>query len=289
MLIGILIYGVLRSAILMLSALGFNLTFGISGVANFAYGALYILAGYLVWFLFRISGVPYLLSIVVSVLFIASLGGLIYRLCLLRVRGQVMSEVIVTFGTGLVILEVLRYIVGSVGQHLPVLINTSFSLLNIYIDMQRFIVLVIGIFLILCLLYFTHYNRIGLALRGIAQNELTSLSLGINSDWIGTLSMAFGSGMGAIAAITILPLGTIDIIEGYEVLINALAVCIIGGVGSTAGVVVASFIVGMAQQITDSFFGSEWIMVVSLGAIIAILLIKPSGLFGRQKELEERV
>jgi branched-chain amino acid transport system permease protein len=283
------IYAVFRSVILALAAIGFNLTFGISGVANFAYGALYVLAAYLYWFLLKKLGFPYSLSLVVSVVCIALLGGLIYRFCLLRLRGQTLSEVIVTFGIGLVILEVVRDIVGGVGYELPLIIDKSLYVLDTYIDMQRLIVLIVCIFLFLSLWIFTHHSRMGLAFRGIAQNELTSLSLGINSDWMGTLSMAIGSGLAAIAAIAILPLGTVNIIEGYEVLINALAVCIIGGLGSIGGVVAASFIIGFAQQITDSFIGSEWIMVVSLGAIITILIFKPSGLFGRQKELEERV
>jgi branched-chain amino acid transport system permease protein len=291
MLIPALIYGVIRGVILTLSAIGFNLTFGISGLPNFAYGALYILAGYIMWFFLTILGFPYSLSMVVSVLFNILLGGLIYRFCLLHVRGQIMSEVIVTFGVGLVILEVTRYItaINPRMYQLPTVMDISFLFLNVYFDLQRIIVLGIGIFLFLCLRYFTRHNKIGLAFRGIAQNELTSISLGINSDWIGALSMAFGSGLAAIAAVTIIPLGALEVNEGYEMLLNALLVCIIGGLGSNIGVVVAGLVVGMAQQLTDLFIGSEWIMVVGLGAIIVILLVKPSGLFGKQKELEERV
>jgi branched-chain amino acid transport system permease protein len=172
---------------------------------------------------------------------------------------------------------------------LPTIAEISFPLLSVYVDLQRIIVLCVGIFLFLCLRYFTRHNKVGLAFRGVAQNELTSISLGINSDWIGTLSMAFGSGLAAIAAVVIIPLGALEVNEGYEMLLNALLVCIIGGLGSNTGVVVGGFVVGMAQQLTDLFIGSEWIMVVGLGAIIAILLAKPSGLLGKQKELEERI
>ena len=77
--------------------------------------------------------------------------------------------------------------------------------------------------------------------------------------------------------------------EGYDVLINAMAVCIVGGLGSTAGVVVAAFLIGYAQMITDTLSGPHWKMIVSLLAILIILAIKPSGLFGKQKELEERI
>jgi branched-chain amino acid transport system permease protein len=103
------------------------------------------------------------------------------------------------------------------------------------------------------------------------------------------LSVAMGSGLAAIAAIVVLPRGTISVNEGYDVLINAMAVCIIGGLGSNVGAIVAAFIIGYAQMFTDSFAGPHWKMIVSLVAILVILVVKPSGLFGKQKELEERI
>ena len=98
---GTIIYAVINSVILALMAIGFNLTFGISGVANFAYGALYILAAFTTWIFFNLLGFPYLLSAALSILFTSFLGALMYRFILLRVRGQVLSEVIATFGIGL--------------------------------------------------------------------------------------------------------------------------------------------------------------------------------------------
>ncbi len=156
-------------------------------------------------------------------------------------------------------------------------------------DAQRIWIVGIGIALAAGLYVFTHYTRLGLAFRGIAQDERTALSLGINSDRIAGISVAFGAGLAAVAAILILPRGTISVNEGYDVLINAMAVCIIGGLGSTAGVIVASFMIGYAQMITDTLSGPHWKMIVSLAAILIILVVKPSGLFGKQKELEERI
>ena len=76
---------------------------------------------------------------------------------------------------------------------------------------------------------------------------------------------------------------------GYNVLIFAIAVCVIGGLGSWGGAIIASFIIGFAQILTENFLSTHFQMVVALLAIIVTLLIKPSGIFGKQKELEERV
>ena len=77
--------------------------------------------------------------------------------------------------------------------------------------------------------------------------------------------------------------------DGYDVLIKALAVCIIGGLGSTGGVIAASVFIGFAERLTDTYISSSWTMIVSLAAMLVVLMVKPSGLFGRQKELEERI
>ena len=290
MIAGTVIYAVINSVILALMAMGFNLTFGISGVANFAYGAFYILAAYTTWMLIHLLGLPYLVSVIISIAGCTFAGAVLYRVVLMRVRGQELSEVIATFGIGLAILELFRYM-GFVGfdYTLPVFIDKSIIIVGTYVDMQRILIVAIGSLLVLALWIFTHHTSLGLAFRGIAQDERTALTFGMDSDRIAMLAVALGAGLAALAATIIIPLGSISPEEGYDVLIKALAVCIIGGLGSSGGVILASFVVGFAERFTDAFIGSEWTMIVSLAAILLVLVVKPSGLFGKQKELEERI
>jgi len=290
MLLGTIVYAIINSVILILMSIGFNLTFGISGISNFAYGAFYILAAFVTWMLLNLLGFPYFLSVLISIVFTAFIGALMYRFVLMRVRGQVLSEVIATFGIGLAILEFFRYL-GFVGVEyaLPVFIDESFMVGNVYVDMQRILIVISSVILIILLWLFVHYTSLGLAFRGIAQDERTALTFGMDSDRIATLSVSLGAGLAAIAATVIIPLGTISVSQGYDVLINALAVSIIGGLGSTGGVIVASLLVGFAQRFTDTYIGSHWTMIVSLLALLIVLVIKPSGLYGKQKELEERI
>ena len=285
-----LVYGFVNSIILVLVALGFNLTFGISGVANFAYGALYIMGALVCWVFFNSIGLPYFFAVVFAVAVTAIAGALMYRFVLLRIRGLVLSEVIATFGIGLALLELFKYM-GFIGfeYSLPVFVYTSIDIGEVTIDMQRIIIVLIGIAMAGFIWFFTHHTRTGLRFRGIAQEERTALSLGINTDRVAMLSVSFGGAYAAIAAIFVLPLGTINVEQGYSVLINALAVCIVGGLGSTGGLVLASFLIGYGQTFTVTYLESHWVMLVPLIAILVILVIRPSGLFGEQKELEERI
>jgi branched-chain amino acid transport system permease protein len=288
--LGTVVYAVINSVILMLMCIGFNLTFGISGVSNFAYGALYILAAFVSWIFLYLVGLPYFISAILSICFTAFIGAVMYRLVLMRVRGQPLSEVISTFAIGLAILELFRYL-GFVGfeYSLPVFIDESFMIGGVYVDMQRILIVLCTIVLVFLLWLFIHYTSIGLAFRGVAQDERTALTFGMDSDWIATLSVSLGAGLAGLAAAVIVPLGTISVGQGYDVLLNALAVSIIGGLGSTGGVIVASLVIGFAQRFTDTYVGSSWTMIVSLAAILIVLVIKPSGLYGKQKELEERI
>ena len=285
-----LVYGFINSLILALMALGFSITFGISGVANFAHGAFYVLGGILTWLFLMKFGVPYFLSAIIAVTLVGIIGALMYRLLLVRLRGLVLSEVITTFAIGIIILELLR-VFGVMGfqYRLPSFIPGSAEIFGTYVGIQRIIIVAAGALLLLAMHVFVHHTKIGLSFRGVAQDDHTALSIGINPEKISILSLTLGSMLCAFVAILILPLGTISVDEGYDVLLKSLAVCIIGGLESTLGVFVASFIIGYVEVLTAMYISSSLTMVAVLACMLTILLIKPSGLFGKYKEIEERI
>lgn len=286
----ILIYGLVNSVTLALIAIGFSLTFGISGVANFAYGGFYLLSGYLTWMLLNYLNMPLFLAVIITVGATGLIGFLTYWVILLRVRGIPLSEVIATFALGVGILELFRW-AGFVTYEftLPTFVKGGIEIAGVPLDYQRLFIIGIGLALVIFLYFFTHHTRMGLSFRGIAQNEHTAISLGIESDWTAALSLSLGSAMAALAAIVILPLGIISINVGYDVLLIAVAIGIVGGLESVPGIIVASLLLGYAQVITGLYLSPEWMMVVYLAAIVIVLAIKPSGLFGKFKQLEERV
>lgn len=286
----ILIYGLINSLSLALMAVGFSLVYGVSRVPNFAHGALYITAGFITWVFLRSMGLPYALSVVLALLIIAVLGAVIYQFILIRVRGMPISEIIATYAIALAILEGFRW-AGFRGltYTLPSFIRGTINIAGVTVDYQRIVVVFAGLALILGLWAFTHYTRLGLSLRAIAQDERAALTLGIDSDRTAIIALALGSALAGTAAIVLLPLGNITVNTGYDVLIFSLAVCVVGGLGSWFGSIVAAFLIGYAQILTVALFKPHYQIVVALVAILLVLIFKPSGLFGRQKELEERV
>ena len=229
----IIVYGIINSIILALLSLGFALVYSISRVPNFAHGALYIGAGYIVWLLLNAVGLPYALAIPLGILSTSLIGALIYRFIIIRIRGMEISEIIGTYAVGLAIIEGLRWGgLRGMTYTLPVFIQGSTTILGVAVDYQRLLIVVAGVSTFVFLFLFTRYSKIGLALRGIAQDERAAMMLGIDSDMTAIISLAIGSGLAAFAAVLLLPLGNIVVEQGYNVLIFAVAVCIIGGLGS---------------------------------------------------------
>lgn len=286
----IIIYGVVNSVQLALMALGFTLVYGVSRLPNFAHGALYVLTGYLAWVLINRAGLSYPLAMIAALAISAAVGAAMYQLILVRVRGMPISEIIASYAIGLAILEGLRWRGLKGGTFiLRPFVEGSVSIFGVSVDYQRIIVVLAGSAMVLSLWLFVNNTRLGLALKGMAQDERAALTLGIDSDRMAVVSMAIGSALAGAAALILLPLGNIVVEAGYNVLIMAVAVCIVGGLGSWTGAVLAAFLIGFAQILTVKFIGAHFQIVVALAAIIATLIVRPSGLFGRQKELEERV
>ena len=250
----IIIYGVVNSVTLALMALGFTLVYGVSRLPNFAHGALYVLTGYVAWLLLNRVGLNYLASIVISLVFTGLIGAAMYQFILVRVRGMAISEIIASYAVGLAILEGLRWggLKGATFT-LPPFVEGNMELFGVSIDFQRLLVVGLGAALFASLWLFVSKTKLGLALKGMAQDERAALTLGIDSDFM------------------------------------AVAVCIVGGLGSWTGAILAAFLIGFAQILTVVYVGTHYQVVVALIAIIITLILRPSGLFGQQKELEERV
>ncbi len=292
----ILIYGAVNSMIFMLLAAGFALVYGVSRIPNFAHGAVYVLVGFLTWSFLNDLKLPYILAILLALVVSALLGLIIYRLVLIRLRGMPTSEIIASFAVSLVILEGLRLqgIAGFKGfigpfYSLPPFFDAKINVAGVFVDFQRLFILGFGSLILVAIYLFTHYSKAGLKLRAIAQDEQAAMMLGIHPDRTAMLSLAVGSALAGMAAVLVLPLGNLAVEQGYHVLIRALAVCIVGGLGSWAGTILASLVLGYTVIISSTLLGTVWESMVLVGTIILILLLKPSGLLGKQKELEERV
>jgi len=294
--VDVVIYGIVNGMTFALWAVGFSFIYGISRLPNFAHGALYVVTGFITWTFINAAGLPFWLSAIISLIIVSLVGVAIYQFIMIRVRGMPISEIIVSFGIALAILEGLRLqgiggfkgFIGP-GYVLPRFIDGVVDTPWVTIDLQRLLIIAMGLIILGFMWLFTHYHKMGLALRAMAQHERAALMLGINSDRMANIALGIGSALAGLAALTIMPLGNVNCESGYDVLTKAIAVCVIGGLGSWMGTILAALTLGMATTIMSAIGGTMWNNVLVFGLIIFILIVRPSGLFGQQKELEERV
>ena len=251
----IFIFGLVNSVILALTASGFALVYGVSRLANFAHGALYILVGFATWLFLNRLGINYVGSIFLSIIIVSIIGGAIYRFFLIRVKGMPASEIIASLAIGIAIMELFRWR-GFISEAymLPPFVNGSVSIAGVLIDWQRLIIIGVGLAMMLSLWLFTHHTKVGLSLRAIAQDKHASMMSGIEPDRTAVISLAMGSALAGVAAVVILPLGNITVETGYMVLIDAIAVCIIGGLGSWGGVLAGALLLGFSKILATPFY-----------------------------------
>lgn len=288
--LSVLVFGISTSMQFAIIAMGFSLILSIAGVANFAYGSLYLFGGFIVWLLSFKMGFPYWACVAISAVVLFLVSVLIYRYGIRRIRGATLSEVIVTIGLGLFITELIRSS-GLIGidDYIPPFIQGYVRIMGIGIENQRLLVIPIGLALFLAMWAFTRYTKIGLAFRAISQDELTALSIGLNNNYLAMLAMGISSVLALFAALCIMPQGQITVDSSYDVLVYALAISVLGGLGSTPGIIVGAFVLGFAQTLTANYINQQWTIVATFLIIVLVLIIKPSGIFGQQKQLEERV
>src|SRR5262245_30833894 len=146
LLVSTLIYGLISGATLSLTALGFSLTFGLSGVANFAHGGLYLLSGFLAWMLVHRLGLPFPLAALLTIVALGALGAVIYRTIIMPVRSIVLSEVISTFAVGVAIIELFRWRgFTTYDFSLPVIWPGSVEMAGVSVDYQRLFIVGVGL------------------------------------------------------------------------------------------------------------------------------------------------
>ena len=142
------------------------------------------------------------------------------------------------------------------------------EIVGVSVDVHRLLLVPIGATIAVVLWVFIHRTRMGLALRAIAQDEQAAMMLGIDADRAAALSMSLGSALAALAALLVLPLGAITVETGYNVLVFALAVSILGGLGSLGGTAAAGLLLGYAQIAVAKYLGPAYTVVVAFAFLL---------------------
>jgi branched-chain amino acid transport system permease protein len=277
-----LLAGLATGGIYASLALALVMIYQATHLVNFAQGELAMFCTYLAWSLIN-AGFPYWAAFFITVPAAFILGVLIERIIVRPVEDAPVLTVVVVFIALLVILNsvtgwIFSYTIKTFPSPFPA--EPLFG--NKYMSSHEIGAIGVTLVVLLLLYVFFRFTPLGLAMRAAAQNPVSSRLVGIRVGWMLALGWGLAAAIGAIAGMMVAPIVFLDPNMMGGILLYAFAAALIGGIDNPGGAVVGGFIVGVLENVLGAFvIGNELKLAVALALIIGVLVIKPSGLFGK--------
>jgi branched-chain amino acid transport system permease protein len=268
-----------------LVALGLSLIFGIMRIVNFAHGEMFMLGGYVTYYLFGIFGINYFATFVMATLLIGLLGVLLEKIIFRPLTNRpemALTSLIAAIGLAWVFQMLAVICFGELDKDIPTAFKGIFRFGGVVITAERLAAIVIGITLVVVLSLFLKKTKLGKAIRAVAEDREAAALQGIPVTRMSALSFGIGSGLAAAAGAIITPIFIINPSIGGEVILKAFLVVILGGMGSIPGAMLGGLILGFIESYGCLFFPVPTVSVITFVMIILILIVRPQGLLGHE-------
>lgn len=286
--LGTVINGLALGMAYALIAVGYSLVFGILRLINFAHGAIYAFGAYMVYFFvsLRIGLLP---AILIAILLSGLLALLVDKITLEPLRkkdSMLISNLITTVGVSFIIQNVLsvEYVFGSEKKVFPSLnLFGSFQIGNVTIQSSQIIMFAVALVLLLVLTLIVNKTKVGLSMRATEQNARAAKLMGVNVNLVISFTFFLGGASAAIAGALIG--GYYQVISptmGSLIGLKAFSAAVVGGIGILYGSVVGGLVVGVGECLAAQYIGSNVRDPMAFVILIAILILKPNGLFGKK-------
>ncbi len=279
----ILVQGLVLSGFYALIAVGFTLIFSVGRVLNLAYGSFLMLGGYIYYQGAQVAGLPKFPSLIIAAIAGAVFGMLVYRILVKRLSGNVVAVEIATLILAVVVQAAVILIFSPSPKSMWPLVPGVLRIGDASVTYNIFIAAVTSWVLLGGLFLFIGTTHMGRAIRAVSMDPKGAVISGIDPEKVNILTWAISGSFGAIAGVFLATYTQLDPNMWVTPLIIAVAVVIVGGIGSILGSLVAAHIIGMLETITTSLIAAELRGVATMLIIIAVLLVAPRGLFGKSE------
>jgi branched-chain amino acid transport system permease protein len=282
-----LLWGVANGCIYILLATGLNLIFGVMKLVNFAHGQLLMVGAFVAYEVTTIAGLNPYLSIFVSMGSVALIGIVLEKFAFRKVRGtEKLNEIFISLGLIYVFQNVAALLwVQNYNIQIPSpLRGLSLSLGEVTVGYDRILAMVIVIIILVGLVLLTKKTKIGLAMRATSQKSDASMLMGVNINRVYLFTFAIGAALAGAAGALYGIIFLFNPATGALPTIKAFAIIIIGGLGSIPGAVIGGLLYGIAEKTTGYVLSGTWEDAIAFALLIAVLIIRPTGLFGEKGE-----
>src|SRR5512134_409691 len=284
-LFGQLLIGLINGSFYALLSLGLAVIFGLLNIINFTHGAQYMLGAFCAYFLLHKLGVGYWWSLAIAPLAVGAFGVLIERTMLKQLyKLDHLYGLLLTFGIALIIQGLFRNEFGSSGLPYPIPqeLTGSRNLGFMFLPNYRAWVIVASLVVCIGTWFVIERTKLGSYLRAATENPTLVQAFGVNVPRMITLTYGFGVGLAALAGVMAAPIYQVNPLMGGDLIIVVFAVVVIGGMGSIMGSIVTGFGLGVVEGLTKVFYPEASNTVIFVVMAI-VLLVKPAGLFGRER------
>ena len=274
--------GVALGAILVITALGLSIIFGMLGVVNFAHGALFMFGAYAGLWVASLTG-SFWWGLLLAPILIGAFGMLIEYFLIRPLYGRSIDDpLLLTFGLSYVLVEGVRIVFGSDGIPFPTpdLLTGVVDLGVGFFPIYRIFVVGIVFFVVVLLWLGLEKTKFGLIVRAGARDPTMMKVLGVDISKVWLLVFGLGVGLASLGGVLSGPMRSVNPEMGALVLAEAFVVTVIGGLGSLVGSIVAGLLVGIVISMT-ALFAPEMATIVMFALMAIVLLIRPQGLFGK--------
>ncbi|MBI3089331.1 MAG: branched-chain amino acid ABC transporter permease [Candidatus Tectomicrobia bacterium] len=277
----VLVGGVLVGGIYSLVALGLTMIFGVMRVINIAHGELLVLGSYITYWLFTLLGFNPLLSLFVSMPVMFGFGYLLQRYVVRHVvDAPELSSLLLTFGIAIFLTNAIRYVFTSDYRSVPYLTG-SFYLGSIAFSIPRVVSFVIALAITVGAFAYLRYSRLGMAIRATSQHREVAMVCGIDVHRVYRYAFGFGCALAGAGGSLMSIMFSMHPEMGAILNLKAFCVVVLGGLGSYSGAFLGGLILGLVEGLAALYLASNISEAVAYGLLVFILLVRPSGIFGR--------
>ena len=285
LLLDALVSGILTGGFYAAMSVGISIAFGMLGISNIAHPALILLGSFIVYTLNVKFGLdPVLMGIALTIPFYF-LGASLYSAYefAFERRGTELSRGLAFFFGLLFIVEVGLQLIFGVDYRLvdAPYIGPSYDFGPVSLPMRMFVPFAVSVVLLVVLQGFLSRTFTGRAIMAVAQDPQALSLMGASPRRIKRIAFGLSTATAAVAGACLIVLQPIEPSMGRDYIGRIFAICVLGGVGSIPGMVVAAVVVGVAESITSTFYGPSWAPAVAFGMLLLALVVRPAGLLGR--------
>ncbi|HMM54627.1 MAG TPA: branched-chain amino acid ABC transporter permease [Candidatus Desulfobacillus sp.] len=284
-LLGQLMLGLVNGSFYAMLSLGLAVIFGMLNIINFAHGALYMMGAFIAWMSLEYLGIGYWWSLLLAPVLVGMLGILIERSMLQWLyKLDHLYGLLLTFGLALIIEGLFRDLFGVSGlpYTIPEELAGAFNLGFMFLPKYRAWIVLSSLTVCLLTWFMIEKTRLGAYLRAATENPRLTQAFGINVPLMVMLTYGFGVALAGFAGVLAAPALQVSPLMGSNLIIVVFAVVVIGGMGSILGSILTGLGLGVIEGLTKVFYPEASATVVFF-IMVLVLLLRPAGLFGREK------